>query len=768
MRSRMDSLSISLLHCHGIRRLATTTFDFKKKGHVAIYASNGTMKSSLARTFQDVREGREPGDRIYPKRKSKCTITDEADKPIGGDSILVLNPYQSALESIDMAGSSARIVASPRLDAEYKAVVGGLTKKLDELLKHLRSASGLAKASVVPQMLADFKKNRGRAYEIIGLLDSLDKQGPGGLAGLQGVRHRIVFQQAVLDRLAEPRFRRSLRAYITKYRRLTSRSRYFQAEFTHNNAAAASKKLDTLGFFRAKHTVGMRSKHDGEFEVLYNAADLDAEIESEKLKIMKKIGGEWAAVDSQLQTAALQEFRRHLGENRDLLAELGDLDSLRQKLWRSYLSARPDLLADAAAACRLAKPEIERILADVKKERGDWDAVVAEFNERFEVPFTVSIRDRTDAVLGIGLPNLQFHFSDGRDSETVTQARLAEVLSAGERNAFYILDMLFEVRRRELAGQETVVIMDDIADSFDYRNKYTIAQYISEIAEAGHFHLVILTHNFDFFRTITSRRIVDKDHAYVASISAHGTVKLGPAAKVLDPLNGIMSGRILPKMLIAALPFARNLVQYVHGTRGKDRSANEEYSKLSDMLHWRDSTEAFTVPEVLSVLAKVFPGKPFRPKTADPPPTLFRLLMSEADKIASSSTDPDLYGKIVLSIAARILAEKFMIAGLRRRGVDPLSGGGHPATPALASMYGSKVGFGAGPRPRPRPPPRAGGKKKAPAPTAKATLDKVVLMTPEVIHLNSFMYEPILDMSGRHLSELYKEVKKLDEGASGQ
>jgi hypothetical protein len=30
-------------------------------------------------------------------------------------------------------------------------------------------------------------------------------------------------------------------------------------------------------------------------------------------------------------------------------------------------------------------------------------------------------------------------------------------------------------------------------------------------------------------------------------------------------------------------------------------------------------------------------------------------------------------------------------------------------------------------------------------------LQKVALMTPENIHLNSFMYEPILDMSDRHL-----------------
>ena len=38
-------------------------------------------------------------------------------------------------------------------------------------------------------------------------------------------------------------------------------------------------------------------------------------------------------------------------------------------------------------------------------------------------------------------------------------------------------------------------------------------------------------------------------------------------------------------------------------------------------------------------------------------------------------------------------------------------------------------------------------------------LERVNLMTPENIHLNSFMYEPILDMSDEHLKNLYSEVK---------
>jgi hypothetical protein len=37
-------------------------------------------------------------------------------------------------------------------------------------------------------------------------------------------------------------------------------------------------------------------------------------------------------------------------------------------------------------------------------------------------------------------------------------------------------------------------------------------------------------------------------------------------------------------------------------------------------------------------------------------------------------------------------------------------------------------------------------------------LDKVNLMTPENIHLNAFMYEPLVDMSVFHLRDLYNDI----------
>ena len=41
----------------------------------------------------------------------------------------------------------------------------------------------------------------------------------------------------------------------------------------------------------------------------------------------------------------------------------------------------------------------------------------------------------------------------------------------------------------------------------------------------------------------------------------------------------------------------------------------------------------------------------------------------------------------------------------------------------------------------------------------KTVIDEVNLITPENIHLNSFMYEPIIDISDWSLKQLFNDVK---------
>ena len=95
-----------------------------------------------------------------------------------------------------------------------------------------------------------------------------------------------------------------------------------------------------------------------------------------------------------------------------------------------------------------------------------------------------------------------------------------------------------------------------------------------------------------------------------------------------------------------------------------------------------------------------------------------------------------LENKIVLSIAIRIIAEKFMISKLAPN-VD-LTKIDHNQTRGLFNEYSMHY-----------------------KDSNIRILDKVNLMTPENIHMNAFMYEPLIDMSLEHLRSLYAEIVSL-------
>ena len=60
----------------------------------------------------------------------------------------------------------------------------------------------------------------------------------------------------------------------------------------------------------------------------------------------------------------------------------------------------------------------------------------------------------------------------------LTKDALLPSLSMGEKRAMYLLYILFDLERIRVqasAGQKHLIITDDIADSFDYKNKYRIA-----------------------------------------------------------------------------------------------------------------------------------------------------------------------------------------------------------------------------------------------------------------------------------------------------
>jgi hypothetical protein len=114
------------------------------------------------------------------------------------------------------------------------------------------------------------------------------------------------------------------------------------------------------------------------------------------------------------------------------------------------------------------------------------------------------------------------------------------------------------------------------------------------------------------------------------------------------------------------------------------------------------------------------------------------LIRTEANTCLTASAGINLENKIVLSIAIRLFAEEFMVRKIN----DPAFWSGIRRSQTWALLTRFRLDF----------------------PTDIASikvLDRVNLMTPENIHLNSFMYEPIIDMADDHLRGLYRDVLAL-------
>ncbi len=125
--------------------------------------------------------------------------------------------------------------------------------------------------------------------------------------------------------------------------------------------------------------------------------------------------------------------------------------------------------------------------------------------------------------------------------------------------------------------------------------------------------------------------------------------------------------------------------------------------------------------------------------SADGGRPVIEIIHREAKACLNAGEGINFENKIVLSIAIRIGAEQFMV-----RKIDDA-----PFVASIVSNQSQKLlaEFEA----------RFSGEIDA-----IKTIQRVVLMTPENIHVNSFMYEPILDMSDEHLRKLYGDVLALN------
>ena len=168
----------------------------------------------------------------------------------------------------------------------------------------------------------------------------------------------------------------------------------------------------------------------------------------------------------------------------------------------------------------------------------------------------------------------------------------------------------------------------------------------------------------------------------------------------------------------------RNLVEYIQ------EGSSEDYKLLTSLLHLKTDTPKISVTKLVHIVNKVISSN-----IPDSSEKVIKLIFNQARICAGAPESINLENKIIISIAIRLLAEKYMISMINSP--ELITDIKSNQTRELYILFISKFGYDT---------------------PSISLLDKVTLMTPETIHLNSFMYEPILDMSDWHLINLYNEL----------
>lgn len=724
----MNIIEIQLQNCFGIGKL-NHKFDYQQltTGSFLIYAPNGTMKTSFARTLDLISKNNSnvmPSDRIYDNRPTTYKILADGN-PISFESILVVNAEDNTYDSSTKISS---FIASKDLKKKYDDIYSELDNNKNEYIKKLKQVSQSSDCET--EFINVYSQSpKDTFFELLLTVSKTLLVKPNSYS----FRYNDIFDKKGNVKKFLDKNQSLLTQYIGSYKELLSKSNFFKNSdnsFGTFQASELLKSTEDNAFFDAGHKFTLSNKAE-----IKSVEELQSLVQKEIITIVndEKLKKSFDQVDKSIgANTELRSFKNAIEKDNLLLVELEKYDDFRKKVWLNYISSLSKETQDLVEFYESKKAEIENIIKEAKKEFSIWAEIIKTFNERFYVPFEIKLVNQEDVVLKEETANLEFDYKDS-NQEPVRKDKnsLLSILSKGEQRAFYILQLLFDVESRKLLNHKTLLVLDDIADSFDYKNKYAIIEYIKELNQNPNFKLIILTHNFDFYRTVASRLSLNWNAAYMVVKNDNREITLLQGRYRKDVFADFKQRLSEAKVFISIIPFIRNLIEYTEG------GASSNYKLLTACLHLKNNTSTITCSDILNLIQTSFPSIVNQNITFGAK-TIKDLIYETADSIEQENPINEiiLENKITLSIAIRLKAEEYMFNKIPNSNTLVINSN---QTSELLKYFKNI---------------------NSDKPTL-TILDRVNLMTPENIHVNAFMFEPLIDISVFHLVDLYKKLKQL-------
>lgn len=716
----MEKLAINLVNCYGINKL-NETFDFSGMANkaYAIYAPNGLMKTSFTRTFLALSKEEEPKEERFG-RPSTFDV-DFGGVPLEPQNIYVL---QSEIDTSSDDTSVTNLLINQDSKSKYDALVKGLEKAKSAVLNKLQKASGKKKLEVEGTIINDFQCS--------GFIEALlESKRSEAKVNSENIIYAQIFDPKALEVLDSPEFVLKAREFHERYDEVFENSGglYLKGVFNPTKAASSCASLEKNAFFKAGHKIKISGDAEeiglAEFKEKINGINkqIDSDKQLSKLKSKLSKNAQTLALQSLLESTSASDVE-------SLLTNLnpGKREWFKKELWRAYIQNCPEV-ENFLTIWEDNRAEIKILEDQAATEAPQWLEAINLFNSRFiDMPFKLGLFNQAEVVLGKSKAQLKFIFEDGEDIRECKRAEITS-LSQGEKRALYLLNFIFDVEVLKKSDSKTFFIIDDVADSFDYKNKHAILQYLHDLTAHENFYQIILTHNFDFYRSLA--QFVNRKGCLMAT-QANDQITLEKAEGVNNIFVKLWQKKLTTSqsILYSCVPFTRNIIEY---TRGE---AHEDYEKLTELLHWKEGTSEITEGQFYGIYNAVFGTD----HDTNSNVKMIDILFVTADQVSKqdSFVGLNLQDKVLLSIAIRIKAERYITNRLRE-----IEGASYWST---RKAYGRLLGE---------------FEQHFASDAALFLLKQVSVTVCSNIHLNSFMYEPILDLSIEHLTHLYDGISAL-------
>jgi len=761
----MKKLIVNFENCFWIWKLENHKFDFTNSNVNLVYAKNWSMKTSFTKVFEKYQlwKENEIKDEIHNNqpviKEIKVVEEDDNERNISQEEIYVIKSFKPSYESKNIA----TLLVNDDLKENINEVL--ILKK--KFLKLLEKDSWINIEwkigwkiifKLEPQILKDFNIENESFLKNLNLFNW--EENCEDLGQYYNIKYSTIFD--AIDIIKKEEFQNNIEDFIVRSEEIYNNYSFLKKwEFTLAKLKKIQWELNKQSFFVNDNKIKFWND------------EIDKNILKEKIEQIEQElqeTDEFKALEKLLQKPKWIPLKDIIESNSFIIEDLKleNLECLKIKLWKSYFKKNEEKFSEL----KTKYSEIEEEISEIDINTTIWKKVIDIFNDRFFLPFRMEIWNIESSIMWEALPKVIFKFPKDWNFENNTEDNWTElnrenledkdVLSQWEIRALYLLNIIFDIETIKKSNQKILFIIDDIADSFDYKNKYAIVEYLKDLSENPNFYLIILTHNFDFFRFVSNRLKIKWNNKIIVK-KEENKIKL----KIFweDEPWKIWKQDLNIKNIIALIPFVRNLVEY--GINNKEdylilthllhikettyydkkwkilklNSDNEEILRIYNEEEWDFKlikTEEITFDKLLEIYKKYLGIQNFNSN--------INLDDKVYENIFNIELEENLEDKIIYWIKIRYKAEEFMINKINN------SNWFYKISWSQTNRLFKKL------------------KWKIKSwdiididNEIKKTLEKVNIMTPENIHLNSFMYEPILDMDIIELKELYERVKLLDK-----